>query len=300
MGIRLEGLHFLVTYRCTYACEHCFVFGTPAAEATMTIAQLRDAIGQAAACGVETVYFEGGEPTLHWPVVLAAAKLAREHGLQWGLVTNCYWAESLEDALLWLEPLVPLEPADVSLSSYAYFVEDADEAHLRNAVLAARELGLPLEVLEVGAAASLDIPGACSGEVGAIMHKGRAAVQLAPGRAGRPPASLVTCPHEDLADPGRCHLGADGELQVCQGLSAGNVWRHGLDGVLTGYDAGARPVLRELLHGGPWRLAQECGIEPARDLYADECHLCFETRLALRERFPHVLAPAHCYAEPET
>ena len=29
MAVRLEGIHFLVTYRCTYACDHCFVWGSP-------------------------------------------------------------------------------------------------------------------------------------------------------------------------------------------------------------------------------------------------------------------------------
>jgi len=44
MSTRLEGIHFLVTYRCTYACEHCFVWGSPDAEATMTLAQLTGVI----------------------------------------------------------------------------------------------------------------------------------------------------------------------------------------------------------------------------------------------------------------
>jgi hypothetical protein len=36
-------------------------------------------------------------------------------------------------------------------------------------------------------------------------------------------------------------------------------------------------------------------VQPAREFYADECHLCFETRLALRTRFPQVLAPDQAY-----
>ena len=224
MSIRLSGIHFLVTYRCTYACDHCFVWGSPDAEGTMTLAQLTSAIDQAAACGVESVYFEGGEPTLAYPIVLAAAAHARRRGLEWGMVSNCYWATSVEDAKVWLAPLVDLGISDLSLSSYAYFVEDADEDCLRNAALAAQELGMPMAVLEVGAAACLDVPGLCLGEdVGEIMCKGRAAVELAPGRAARPPETLVTCPFEDFAGPGRAHLGSDGELQICQGISAGNV-----------------------------------------------------------------------------
>jgi hypothetical protein len=296
MPMALNGIHFLVTYRCTYACDHCFVWSSPGVEETMTLVQLREAMDQAAASGqVTTVYFEGGEPTLAYPVVLEAAAHARAKGLEWGLVSNCFWATSVEDARVWLRPFKDLDISDLSLSSYAYFVEDADETRLRNAVVAAQELGLPMAVLEVGAPACLDVPGLCLGDVGEVMHKGRAAVELAPGRAARPPESLVTCPFEDFAEPGRAHLGADGELQLCQGISAGNVWRDGLAAIMERYDPAALPVVREILSGGPWALAQACGHTPERDLYADECHLCYEVRCALRERLPEVLAPAQCY-----
>ncbi len=299
MGIRLDGIHFLVTYRCTYSCDHCFVWGSPEAEGAMTLAQLTGVIDQAAACGVGSVYFEGGEPMLAYPVVLAAAQHARERGLEWGMVSNCFWATSPADARLWLEPFVELGISDLSLSSYAYFVEDADEEHLRNAVLAAQELGLPMAVLEVGAAACLDVPGLCLGEdVGEIMCKGRAAVELAPGRAARPPETLVSCPFEDFADPGRAHVGCDGELQLCQGISAGNVFGPGgLPAVLESYDPARRPVVREIHAGGPWALAREHGHVPARELYADECHLCYEVRSALRASYPEVLAPAQGYGQ---
>jgi hypothetical protein len=327
MGIRIDGIHFLVTYRCTYACDHCFVWGSPEAEGTMTLAQLTSVIDQAAACGVGSVYFEGGEPMLAYPIVLAAAAHARRRGLEWGMVSNCFWATSVADAKVWLAPFVELGISDLSLSSYAYFVEDADEDCLRNAVLAAQELGLPMGVLEVGAAACLDVPGLCLGEdVGAIMCKGRAAVELAPGRAARPPETLVTCPFEDFTDPGRAHLGCDGELQLCQGISAGNVFAGavgevadeagpadrapragampdapcagGLAAVLEDFDPARRPVIAEILAGGPWALAQAYGHTPQHALYADECHLCYEVRSALRERFPSVLAPAQCYGLP--
>jgi hypothetical protein len=196
-------------------------------------------------------------------------------------------------------------------------VEDANEANLRNAVLAARELGIPASVLEVGAPADIGVPGACSGDVGEVMHKGRAAVALAPAKASRAPETLVTCPFEDFTDPGRAHVGPDGELQVCQGISAGNVFAggdgspapeqlaaplaDGLRRVLDAYDPHARPVIREILAGGPWALAQAAGHQPRRELYADECHLCYEVRAALRRagRFPGVVAPGQCYAENE-
>ena len=304
MTIVLDGIHFLVTYRCTFACDHCFVWSSPDSEGTMSVTQLLSLIDQAADCGVTNVYFEGGEPTLAYPVVLEAAAHARDRGLDLGLVSNCFWATTVEDARLWLAPFKRLGIADLSLSSYAYFVEDADETRLRNAVVAARELELPMAVLEVGAPADLGVPGLCLGEeVGDIMCKGRAAVELAPGRASRPPESLTTCPFEDFADPGRAHVGCDGELQLCQGVSAGNVFwdeagaprEAGLAAVLAACDPATRPVMREIVAGGPWGLARAYGRSPLRELYADECHLCYEVRAALRERLPEVLAPAQCY-----
>ena len=317
MAVRLEGIHFLVTYRCTYACDHCFVWGSPDADGTMTLAQLTSVIDQGAELGLADVYFEGGEPTLAYPIVLAAAKHARERGLDAGMVSNCFWATSVADAKIWLAPFAEVGLADLSLSSYAYFVEDANEEHLRNAVLAAQDLGVPVGVLEVGAPADIGVPGACSGDVGEVMHKGRAAVALAPAKASRPPETLTTCPFEDFTDPGRAHVGPDGELQVCQGISAGNVFAGGdgppapehlaepraggLAAVLDAYDPHARPVIREILAGGPWALAQAVGHTPERTLYADECHLCYEVRAALRRagRFPEVVAPGQCYAENE-
>jgi len=48
-------------------------------------------------------------------------------------------------------------------------------------------------------------------------------------------------------------------------------------------------------------LAKAAGHTPARALYADECHLCYEVRAALRAagRHPEVVAPGQCYAENE-
>lgn len=310
MPMPLEGLHLLVTYRCNWECDHCFVWGGPDNEATMTVAQLIDAIDQAADLGsTGHVYFEGGEPTLAYPIVLKAAAHARSRGLDVGLVTNCFWAVDEPDAEVWLAPFAELGIFDLSVSTFPYFglpadaaPEDAllaDRALLENAVRAAVRLGIPVAALEVGAAADLSAVGMTCGEPGGIMYRGRAAVALAPAAARRAPEALTSCPFEDLEAPGRVHLGADGELQVCQGVSAGNLWRDGLQTVVLGYEPTARPVIRELLAGGPMALARASGLRPLRDAYADECHLCYELRARLRARFPYVLAPDACYGPEE-
>jgi len=112
-----------------------------------------------------------------------------------------------------------------------------------------------------------------------------------------PPHTLTTCPYEDFPSPERAHVGCDGELQLCQGMSAGNVWQRPLGDLQRDFDASATPVFREIVSGGPWALAQAEGLEPLLPLYADECHLCYELRSRLRAegRYPAVLAPDQAY-----
>jgi hypothetical protein len=67
--------------------------------------------------------------------------------------------------------------------------------------------------------------------------------------------------------------------------------------VLRDFDPLTTPVIREIVAGGPWALAQAEGLEPQLPLYADECHLCYELRERLREkgRYSGVLAPDQAY-----
>ena len=50
-----------------------------------------------------SIYLEGGEPFLFYPLLLEALRLARARGLDAGLVSNCYWASAERDAELWFE-----------------------------------------------------------------------------------------------------------------------------------------------------------------------------------------------------
>ncbi|NMB79993.1 MAG: 4Fe-4S cluster-binding domain-containing protein, partial [Methanomicrobiales archaeon] len=81
-------IHFLLTYQCTLACEHCFVCSSPSAEGTFTPGGIREVLDQADQLGtVDTVYFEGGEPFLFYPVLMDAIRQAKERGLSVGIVT---------------------------------------------------------------------------------------------------------------------------------------------------------------------------------------------------------------------
>jgi hypothetical protein len=299
--MKLTGIHFLLSYRCTDECDHCFVWGSPAAKGTMTLAQIRNVLQQAVELGtVEMVYFEGGEPFLFYPIMLEGLQEAAALGFKRGIVTNCYWATSVEDAVQWLRPIAEVGVHDLSLSSDLFHGEAMMTQAARNGVEAAERLGLPEGVITV------EVPEGCAaydqagkGEPitgGSIRFRGRAVTKLAEGVPRRPWAEFTECPDEDFLDPGRVHVDAFGHLHLCQGLLMGNLWQQPLDEIVTSYDPMSHPIVGPLLEGGPAALVRRYDL-PHEDAYIDACHLCYLARDQLRSRFPEFLAPGTVYGE---
>ena len=126
------------------------------------------------------------------------------------------------------------------------------------------------------------------------MYRGRAAVKLASRAISHPWEEFVSCPHEDLREPGRVHLDPYGNLHICQGLVIGNLFEEPLQQICQEYEADAHPICGLLLSGGPAALVSEYSL-PHASHYADACHLCYEARLALRSRLPEILGPDQMY-----
>ena len=284
--MRLSGLHLLLTYRCIYECDHCFVWGGPRQEAAMTLGVVREVLDQAERRGgIRWIYLEGGEAFLYYPTMLAAAREAAGRGFQVGMVTNAYWATSPADAEECLRPLAGLVQ-DLSLSRDTFHGNDEPAGAVRYALDAAARLGIPASVISVP-------DGASGGECG-VMYRGRAVEKLADKAPGRPWETLTTCPHEDLRDPERVHVDPMGWVHLCQGLLMGNIFRSPLERICSAYDPETHPVVGPLLHGGPAELARRYGV-PHPERCADACHLCDVVRRALRPRFPELLGPDPAY-----
>jgi hypothetical protein len=287
--IELTGLHLLLAYHCTNACDHCFVWGSPRQRGVFTIDQIRQVITQARDTGTITrICFEGGEPFLYYPVLVEGVRLAADAGFKVGLVTNGYWATAAADARQWLAPFAG-RVQDILLSCDNYH-QNRTGPEAANARAAAAELGIKLGVSTIGAAGD-PAPGE-----GGVMYRGRAAAKLAGTVAQRPWAGFTSCPHENLRQPSRCHLDAFGNLHLCQGLVIGNLWRTPLHEICAAFDADTHPVVGPLVRGGPAELARHFRIPPAVG-YADACHLCYDMRAKLRPQFPETLGPDPMYGE---
>jgi len=295
----LNGLHLLLTYTCILDCDHCFLWGNPMQSGAMTATQVESILRQAREVGsIRRIDFEGGEPFLYYPLLVGGVREARRLGFRVGAVTNAYWATSENDAVEWLKPFTGIL-ADLSISHDAY--HDPDEWGLRaaNARSAAERLGIRLETISIAPpeeAGAGETSGVTSSGTSPVRFRGRAARRLAARAPHRyPAATFDSCPWEDLREPGRLHVDALGNLQVCQGITIGNLFRKSLKEILDGYDPRANPVVDALLEGGPAALATRFGIATAGETYADACHLCYETRDRLRSRFPDILTPDQAY-----
>jgi hypothetical protein len=294
--MNLTGLHFLLTYQCTFECDHCFVWGSPWQTGTMTLADIRSYLQQAKDTGtVTSIYFEGGEPFLYYPILLRGVKMAHELGFTVGLVSNAYWATSLEDALEWLQPFAGLV-SDLSVSSDLYHYDEDLSQQVQNASEAAEQLSIPLGTISVAQPDVDDAPtiqGQLPAEAG-VMYRGRAAENLVSRASLHPWAKFNSCPYENLIEPGRVHLDPLGYIHICQGITLGNLQQIPLQQLCDMYNPQTHPINGPLLAGGPAELARYYDFKP-EEKYADACHLCYETRLALRARFPEILAPDQVY-----
>jgi hypothetical protein len=297
--IKIDGLHLLLSYQCTFECDHCFVFGSPWQTGTMTIETVREIINQAKETGsVEWIYFEGGEPFLFYQTMLAGIDLAIDAGFKVGVVTNSYWATSEEDALLWLKPLAG-KVDDLTISSDLFHFNEKVSQQSQFVEKIARQLDIPFGVIcieqpEVEAASSI---GQIPSEASCIMFRGRAAEKLAGKVPHRPASQFTECPHENLRDPGRVHVDPFGYLHICQGISIGNLFDKKIIDICNDFDSLSHPIIRPLLAGGPLELAKQNQM-PTNGKYADACHYCFDTRKKLRTRYADILVPDQMYESP--
>jgi MoaA/NifB/PqqE/SkfB family radical SAM enzyme len=300
----LRELHLLLTYQCTFECDHCFVWGSPFQVGTMTVGQVRDLLAQAEKLGtIQGICFEGGEPFMYYPTLLESIREVKARGWRASIVTNAYWALAEEDALLALRPLVDAGLDAVSVSDDAYHGTDEEESPPCLAARAATELGIGSGTIAIEPA-SVTTPPSAEGKGepilgGGVMFRGRAVEKLREGLPTRPWQELTTCPHEDLAHPKRVHIDPLGFVHACQGIVLGNVWARPLAEIMRSYVPSAHPICGPLLEGGPAALAKAFDVAH-EESYVDECHLCYDVRDRLRRKALEWLAPDQMYGVPES
>jgi len=294
----LSEIHFLLTYRCNFECDHCFLYCSPNTPGTFTIQQVEEVLEEALKVGtIKTIYFEGGEPTLYYPLLLESIKRAHQKGFEVGIVSNAYGALAEEDAHLWLAPLAKAGLSVLSVSDDTFHYGDDRD----NPTVIARKVGDQLKLNSFPIC--IDPPEVITPEPGAkgqsviagsAKFRGRAADTLTEGLPTRPWRELIECPYEDLTSPSRVHVDCFGNIHICQGISIGNFWEKPLSEIMAGYAPENHPICAPLKRKGPAGLIEELKLSPETE-YVDECHACFNIRRDLIEDFPDYLTPKQVY-----
>jgi hypothetical protein len=249
----------------------------------MSLQRIREIIDQGRELGVETIYFEGGEPFLYFPLLMAGIDQAHDRGLKIGLVTNGYWATNEDDTRLWLEPLLEKGVVDLSVSIDDHHGGDVETSHARMVEKVAKDMGLPVNVLAVG-----------NDPEGGLYYRGRAADKLAIKAEKRPIEELGGCP-EDPPNIRRLHIDPYGNVLFCQGVSLGNMDHQSLTGIINEFVPEKHPIIGPLMIGLD-ELIWKGGFGPD-EAYADACHLCYAVRSNMIDRrmYRFMLKPLQAY-----
>jgi hypothetical protein len=295
----LSEIHFLLTYRCNFECEHCFLYCSPWSEGTFTIQQVEDVLEDALKIGtIDTIYFEGGEPTLYYSLLVESIRRANQKGFKVGMVSNAYGALAEEDAHLLLDPLVEAGLSELAVSNDEFHFGDVGDNPASIAEKVGQDLNLISYAICIDPPEVIENPDPESkGQSvigGGAMFRGRAADQLTEGLPLRPWKEFVECPHEELVNPSRVHVDSFGNIHICQGISIGNFWERPLSEIMADYKAEDHPICGPLIRKGPAGLIGELNLTPAEG-YVDECQACFFLRRGLMDRYPDVLTPRQVY-----
>ena len=93
----IEGLDFLLTYRCVSRCAHCLYHAGPRIQGVMAADDARSYLEQAG--DIQWLSIHGGEPFIYLDHLLEIIEIAHtmDVGEIW-VMTNCYWARELNQA----------------------------------------------------------------------------------------------------------------------------------------------------------------------------------------------------------
>lgn len=294
----ITGLHLILTYKCNFECDHCFIYCKPEAKGVMKISDLRQILTEAKKNGkIRSICFEGGEPFLYYQTMLWGLRVAKEFDFRRSIVTNAYWATSIEDAKEWLTPISEIGIHDLAISDDTYHYDKNEENLAKYAYKAAVELNLPVSKITIDDLNMIVDDTEWKGKPvvgGNVQFKGRAIEKLAQRLPVKPWTRYNKCLDEDFSNQGRVHIDPFGYVHVCQGITIGNMQQTPLNEILDSFDPEKHPVCGPILRGGPAELVREYNMEVVEG-FVDECHLCYSARLKLRERFPNMLAPNQVY-----
>ena len=141
-------LSLQLSWNCNAACRQCMVSGSEKRSRIMSLSEAKRVLDQLQHMPLtHFVGFTGGEPFLHYDLLLELARYIQErYGYPMGIATNCFWAEDRSKARAMLSPLVDLGLGELLVSLDDFHLEFIDGKRIENCIHAALALGIYITV----------------------------------------------------------------------------------------------------------------------------------------------------------
>ena len=143
----LRNIGLVMTYKCQVACPHCIIEAGPHRKEQMLLDDAFDWVRQVASYRegfIKVLSLTGGEPFFDIGHLREISAFAQACGLFVSVVTNAFWASTKAGAVKLLTELVAIKM--LSISTDVYHQEHIPFQRVENAILAAKELGIPYTV----------------------------------------------------------------------------------------------------------------------------------------------------------
>lgn len=306
-----------LTYQCSAECNHCRFSCTrkpgSAIDYDLVLQTVKDL---KETNSLELVVLMGGEPGLYPELTHRLAEVISRMGLRVRIETNAFWATSEERAHYFLKPLFTTG-ASVMYSLDSFHESFIPIENIENAIRVSDRLdgkySLEIEYIQspesnyhedartVRLLSNLEKrigrSPLCEMYQGKILYTGRAADKLA-GKVcqeqGIPKQICGKVPwwnNGNLDTLDLLILDPKGYLSKGCGILIENVKNINTKDFIKGYDVNKHPIFKTLITSGPFGLAKEAeklGYTIKED-YADKCHLCYEVRQVLKDKYPQYL-----------
>jgi MoaA/NifB/PqqE/SkfB family radical SAM enzyme len=143
----LGNVGLILTYKCQVSCRHCILEAGPNRTEEMTLNDALEWIEQISKYRngwIKVVSLTGGEPFYDVEKLKCIANFASNKNLLVSVVTNAFWAKTLENARLTLKEVSTIDM--LAISTDVYHQECIPLNNIANAALAAKEQNIPLNV----------------------------------------------------------------------------------------------------------------------------------------------------------
>jgi organic radical activating enzyme len=329
----LRNIGFVMTYKCQVSCPHCIINAGPHRKEEMSLADAFDWIRQISAYRnsyIKVLSLTGGEPFYNFENLKKISSFGEEQDLLVSVVTNAFWASTIDQAVKVLKELPAIKM--LAISTDAYHQESIPFEKVKNAVYATKVCDIPYNI----AVCTENEEEKEYKKILSMLYEitePETVTTAVTFPAGRALERLGTLKHHTTEEPPKsaCSAGSSpmvfpsGKVIACIGpvididiphpLMLGNLRDRCLDEILD--DAELNPILHAIRIWGPRKLIsilRESGlVEHLPDVYVKDsvCNACYNlmsnskiteflTQLAKDSEFAQKVAYGRAYYLNET